>query len=137
MVSRTTISATLKQLKGKTTAKGFLISENLKWKPSDRLKTELTFTYFNTDSYDSRISIYEPSLLYTFGFRTLYNHGIRTSILASLPLGKLIGKDTSSLTLNAKLGSTVYFGQHTIGTGLELITQNHREDLQMQLRWKF
>lgn len=137
LASRTTISTTLKQLKGKTTAKGFLISENLKWKPSDRLKTELTFTYFNTDSYDSRISIYEPSLLYTFGFRTLYNHGIRTSFLASLPLGKLIGKDTSCLTLNAKLGSTVYFGQHTIGTGLELITQNHREDLQMQLRWKF
>lgn len=135
--SRTTISATLKHQKGKDTSKGFLISENLKWKPTDNLRTELTIAYFNTDSYDSRISIYEPSLLYSFGFRSLYNHGLRTSLLASIPLSKTTPKADSPLTLNAKIGSTIHFGQHSIGSGLELIAQNHREDLQLQLRWKF
>lgn len=143
---RTTINATLKQLESETTAKGFLISENLRLTlPKHKGRAELTFAYFNTDSYDSRISIYEPSLLYTFGFHSFYNHGIRTSLLASLPLSRLFGKaetksartNTANLTLNAKLGTTIYFGQQSIGTGLELIPQNHRTDLQMQLRWKF
>ena len=135
---RTTISGTLKQLKSSTTAKGFLISKNLRWSmKDDRARTELTFTYFNTDTYNSRISIYEPSLLYTVGFRSLYNHGIRTSLLASLALGKLIGSNPADLTLIAKLGNTIYFGQNSIGSGLELIPQNHRTDLQMQMRWRF
>ena len=135
---RTTLTATLKQLESETTAKGFLISENLRWTlPKEKGRAELTFTYFNTDSYDSRISLYEPSLLYTFGLRSLYNHGIRTSLLASVALGKLIGKGTTDRTLNAKLGNTIYFDQHSIGSGLELIPQNHRTDLQMQMRWRF
>lgn len=140
---RTTLTATLKQLESETTAKGFLISENLRLTlPKEKGRAELTFAYFNTDSYNSRISLYEPSLLYTLGFHSFYNHGIRTSLLASLPLSHLFGKaaarkNTANLTLNAKLANTIYFGQHSIGTGLELIPQNHRTDLQMQLRWKF
>jgi hypothetical protein len=140
---RTTLTATLKQLESETTAKGFLISENLRLTlPKEKGRAELTFAYFNTDSYNSRISLYEPSLLYTLGFHSFYNHGIRTSLLASLPLSRLFGKaaarkNTANLTLNAKLANTIYFGQESIGTGLELIPQNHRTDLQMQLRWKF
>lgn len=142
---RTTLTATLKQLESETTAKGFLISENLRLTlPKEKGRAELTFAYFNTDSYNSRISLYEPSLLYTLGFHSFYNHGIRTSLLASMPLSRFFGKaasrsstNTANLTLNAKLANTIYFGQQTIGTGLELIPQNHRTDLQMQLRWKF
>lgn len=144
---RTTLTGTLKQIEATTTARGFLISENLRWAPSEGIlnKIDLTLAYFNTDSYDSRISVYEPSLLYTFGFHSLYNHGIRTALLASLPLDNIFGKAKSksvrkniaNLTFNAKLANTIYFRQQSIGTGLELIPQNHRTDLQMQLRWKF
>jgi hypothetical protein len=134
---RTSLTATLKQLESLTTAKGFLISENLRWTPrSKQGRAELTLTYFNTDSYDSRISIYEPSLLYSFGFRSLYNHGIRTSLLASLPLSSIFSSTSLDLTLIGKLGNTIYFGQQSIGSGLELIPQNHRTDLQIQVRWK-
>ena len=41
------------------------------------------------------------------------------------------------LYLVTKLGSTRYFNRSTIGTGLDQILHNHREDLQLQLQWKF
>ena len=57
--------------------------------------------------------------------------GIRAILVASLPLVK------KSLFLNAKLVMTHYFNRSNIGKGLELINAHHREDLQVQLRWKF
>ena len=32
---------------------------------------------------------------------------------------------------------TKYFDRDVIGSGLEMIDANHREDLQVQARWKF
>ncbi len=127
---RTTITGVIKTAPDHT-SKGILLSENLRWADSDRKsRAEFTLTYFHTDNYESRISIYEPSLLYTFGFRPLYHHGLRSSLLVSMPLYR-------NINLCAKIGSTFYFNRNTIGSGLELIRQNHREDLQVQLRAKF
>jgi hypothetical protein len=41
------------------------------------------------------------------------------------------------LTLTGKFGITKYFNRDTIGSGTELIAANHREDLQVMVRWKF
>ncbi len=128
---RTTISGVLKTIQTETSAKGMLMSQYIGWKDEDRrIRAALNVTWFNTDGYDSRISIYEPSLLHTFGFRQLYDHGIRTAALLSIPLCK-------QLTLRTKLGSTYYFNRQSIGTGLELISHKHREDIQVQLYAKF
>ena len=111
---------------------GFAISENARWQnPKTKLSIDLGITYFNTDSYDARIYNYEPSLLYTFGTTSYYYHGIRTTLLASIPLIK------KSLSLNTKFSLTKYFNKETIGSGLNLINADHKEDLQVQLRWKF
>ena len=91
----------------------------------------LSPTYFNTDTYNARISHYEPSLLYAYGSTLYYYMGVRTSLLASIPLFK------QSLYINTKLGITKYFNRSTISSGLERINANHREDLQVQIRWKF
>lgn len=110
---------------------GFAFGENIRWqKPSSKAHIDFGITYFSTDSYDSRVYAYEPSLLYAFGFSSYYYKGIRTTLLATLPLKK----DTFLIT--AKLGATHYINKETIGTGLDLIDANHREDLQVQLRWK-
>jgi hypothetical protein len=74
---------------------------------------------------------FEPSLLYSLGSTSYYYKGIRTTLLASVPIVK------QSLFINAKLGMTKYFNRPTIGSGLEMIDANHREDLQVQVRWKF
>ncbi len=127
---RTTLTGVVKTAPNHT-SKGILLSENIRWAIHDRkARAELTLTYFNTDGYDSRISIYEPSLLYTFGFRSLYHHGLRSSLLLSMPIYR-------SISLCAKVGSTFYFNRNTIGSGLEQINNHHREDLQVQLRARF
>ena len=112
--------------------RGFAIGENIRWQnPKNKCRIDLGITYFNTDNYDARVYNYEPSLLYTFGSTSYYDHGIRTTLLASVPIVK------QSLFIHAKFGMTHYFNRDTIGSGLEMIEANHREDLQVQFRWKF
>ena len=112
--------------------KGFAIGENIRWQnPNTKCRLDFGITYFNTDTYNARISHYEPSLLYAFGSTLYYFKGVRTSLLASIPLFK------QSLYINTKLGITKYFNRSTISSGLERINANHREDLQVQIRWKF
>ncbi|MDE6721719.1 MAG: helix-hairpin-helix domain-containing protein [Bacteroidaceae bacterium] len=111
---------------------GFAICENLRWQnPNTECRIDLGIAYFNTDTYNTRIYHYEPSLLYTFGSTSYYYKGIRTTLFASIPLIK------HSLSINAKLGMTKYFNRSTISSGLEMIDANHREDLQVQLQYKF
>ena len=111
---------------------GFTLGENLRWQdPDTKLRLDLGILYFHTDSYDSRIYAYEPSLLYAFASTAFHDQGVRTTLLGSVPLMR------NTLSLQAKLGLTHYFNRDTIGTGLEQIDANHREDLLVQLRWKF
>jgi hypothetical protein len=112
--------------------KGFAIGENIRWQnPRNKCRIDFGITYFNTDSYNARVYNYESSLLYTSGSTSYYYQGIRTTLLASIPIAK------QTLFINAKLGMTRYFNRDTIGSGLEMIDGNHREDLQVQVRWKF
>ncbi|MBQ6964789.1 MAG: helix-hairpin-helix domain-containing protein [Bacteroidaceae bacterium] len=129
---RTSASGSLISFGANPNEKGFAIGENLRWQnPQTKLRIDLGIIYFNTDSYDSRIYNYEPSLLYSYASTSYYYQGIRTTLLASIPIIK------QSLFINAKLGMTKYFDRESIGTGLEMINADHREDLQVQVRWKF
>ena len=128
---RTSATGTMIQFGANPNETGFAISENIRWQhPKNKCRIDLGITYFNTDSYNARVYNYEPSLLYTFGSTSYYDQGIRTTLLASVPIVK------QSLFIHAKLGMTHYFNRDTIGSGLEMIDANHREDLQVQLRWK-
>ena len=110
---------------------GLLLAENVRWQSSDGGRhVSLMAAYFNTDSYASRVWTYEPSLLYSLGMNSFFYHGLRVAVVASANVSK-------SLRLQCKLGHTSYFGRNTIGTGLEQISQSHREDLLLQARWTF
>lgn len=113
-----------------TNSKGFGIGESIRYNDNKRIRLDFSTIFFNTDSYDSRIYNYESSLLYTFAMTSYYYKGIRLTLLASW---KILEK----LSLTAKFGSTIYFNKGNIGSGLEEIKSNHKEDLQLQLRWKF
>ena len=129
---RTSVAGTLITFGNNPNEKGLAIGENIRWQnPKNKCRIDFGITYFNTDSYNARVYHYEPTLLYSFGSTSYYYEGIRTTLLASIPIMK------QSLSLNAKLGMTRYFDRDTIGTGLEMIDANHREDLQVQVRWKF
>lgn len=128
---KTVAIATASSFASTGTDKGFFVSENLRWRfCSGKGRLDFSVVYFNTDSYAARIYTYEPSLLYVYGFSSYFYHGLRTSVLASFAFG-------GGLSATAKLGSTRYFNRTSISTGTEMIAANHREDLQIQLRWKF
>lgn len=129
---RTSATGTLISFGDNPNEKGFAIGESFRWQsPKTKCRIDFGVTYFNTDSYNARIYYYEPSLLYSFSYTSYYYEGIRTTLLASVPIVK------QSLFINTKLGMTKYFNRDTIGTGLEMIDASHREDLQVQVRWKF
>lgn len=129
---RTSATGTLVSFGIDPNEKGFAIGENVRWQnPKNKCRIDFGITYFNTDSYNARVYNYEPTLLYSFGSTSYYYEGIRTTLLASVPIVK------QSLFINAKLGMTKYFNRDVIGSGLEMIDANHREDLQVQVRWKF
>ena len=47
------------------TETGLAICENFRWQNNKKIRFDLGITYFNTNSYDARVYIYEPSLLYS------------------------------------------------------------------------
>lgn len=113
---------------------GYLLSQHIRHErmvnhQKGKQKIDVMFTYFHTDSYAAKVYTTTPSLLYTLGMNALYGHGINIVALFSRSL-------SSHLSATCKLSVTKYFDRNTIGTGLELIHASHKEDVQLQLRWK-
>ena len=113
---------------------GYLLSQHVRYErmvnhQKGRQRMDLMLTYFHTDSYAAKVYTTTPSLLYTFGMNALYGHGINAVALYSRSLSR-------HLSAICKFSVTKYFDRNTIGTGLELINASHKEDMQLQLRWK-
>jgi len=108
---------------------GMMLSESLsytyRW-----LRLNAGGGYFHTDSYDSRIYLYELSPLYTYSMSSFYGEGIRYWLMARAQIG-------SKLMLTAKVGITDYFDRSTIGSSYQQIAASSQTDLDVQLRWKF
>ena len=88
------------------------------------------FGYFHTDSYSSRVYLYELGPLYTYSSQMFYGEGIRYWLMARANIGK-------SLTLTAKLGVTDYFDRSTISSSYQQIDASSLSDLDLEVRWKF
>lgn len=92
-----------------------------------KITITLTTAYFHSNDYKIPMTVYEPTVLQTFGFLTLYNQGIRCSTLLRWDTNK-------HLTLMAKYGNTTYLHQNTISTGMAQINTNYKNDLTFYLR---
>jgi hypothetical protein len=116
------------------TEQGWLISQHAACTAtlgrSMALQLSAMAALFNTDSYQSRIYVYERQLQHEFYFPTYYGEGLRMALQARADVG-------SRLRLALRLGHTNYFDRSAIGTGLQQISHSHQTDLDMQLRWKF
>ena len=86
--------------------------------------------YFHTDSYDSRVYLYESGPLYNYGFSQFSGEGIRYWLMARAEINK-------RLILTAKFGTTDYFDRSVIGSSYQQIDGSSQSDLDLQLRWKF
>ena len=88
-------------------------------------------TAFYAD-YAARLYGYERGLLYAYNYQMYYGTGIRNYLLLQYS-----HREVPRLTATFKLGSTRYFDRDVIGSGVTMISANHREDIQLQLRYTF
>jgi hypothetical protein len=109
---------------------GYFLCQDVAYKPENK-PYSLTFRYaiFDTDDYDSRVYAYENDVLYSFSVPALYGKGMRVYLLGKVKIFK-------SLTLYARIGSTIYSDRNEIGSGLTLIESNHKTDLKVEAIWK-
>lgn len=109
--------------------RGLMVSETLglthRW-----LRLNGGVGWFHTDSYDSRVYLYELGPLYTYSVTQFYGEGIRYWLMARANIGKRV-------MLTAKIGVTDYFDRSTIGNSYQQINASSQTDLDLQLRWKF
>lgn len=95
------------------------------------LRISSGFTAFHTD-YATRIYSYERGLLYTYNSQMFHGNGIRASLFFQYS-----HKELPHLSATAKAGATYYFDRETIGSGANMIDANHKEDIQLQVRYTF
>jgi hypothetical protein len=108
---------------------GMMISQSLSYE-GRWLRLNGGVGYFHTDSYDSRVYLYEKGPLYTYGLASFYGEGIRYWLMARAAIGQ-------KLTLTAKIGVTDYFDRSTIGSSYQQIDASSMTDMDLQVRWKF
>ena len=85
--------------------------------------------YFHTDSYASRLYVYERSPLYNFSFPSYYGEGLRFALMTQASVGRY-------LSFTIKFGLTRYFDRETISSGLQQINGPMQTDLDVQMRWR-
>ena len=94
------------------------------------LQADAFVAYFNTDSYDSRLYVYERGMAYSFHMPAYHGHGMRGSLMARADVGK-------RLMVAAKVGMTAYFDRDTIGSGYRQVDGSTMVDIDLQARWSF
>ena len=109
--------------------RGWMLSQSLGYE-ARKLRLSGGVGYFHTDSYDSRVYLYESGPLYNYGFSQYSGEGIRYWLLARVEMGK-------RLMVTAKFGTTDYFDRSVIGSSYQQIDGSSQSDVDLQVRWRF
>lgn len=96
----------------------------------DCLQASLFAAWFNTDTYNCNIPVYEKGLRYSYGFNTLYGKGWRLATVIRC-------KPMERLNLGLKLGSTIFLDRDAISSAQQRIDSNHKEDISVQFSHSF
>ncbi|MCL1937210.1 MAG: helix-hairpin-helix domain-containing protein [Candidatus Azobacteroides sp.] len=86
--------------------------------------------YFHTGNWNTKISVYEKNVLYTFGYSMYYGEGLRYYLLVKWKINK-------PLSIYLKCGSTHYLDRNAIGSGLEEITGKEKTDIYCLIKYNF
>ena len=95
------------------------------------LRFSAGLTAFRAD-YAARLYGYEQGLLYGYNYQTYPGTGLRGYVLV-----QYAHKRAPRLTATAKLGATRYLDREALGSGAAMIAANHKEDIQLQVRYMF
>ena len=108
---------------------GFLVYQDVKIQPSRTFRIIGRFTFFDTDSFDSRVFQYENDLPGVVTNRALFGQGARWYLLFGY-------KPLKSLSLNIKYSATVRNDTEIIGSGADRLEGNLDRRLALQLETK-
>lgn len=109
---------------------GTYLSQGLRYQPTSSLQFDARIAFFDTDGYKTRIYSYEHDLLYSFSVPVFFDRGRRSYVLLEY-------SPTSTVTVEAKYGTTRYDNRARIGSGLNQIDGPRRRKIALQLRWDF
>jgi hypothetical protein len=110
---------------------GFLIFQDISLKPmGSKLSGNARLAYFYTDSYNSRLYAYEDDVLYSSGFGMYNGKGFRTYLNLRYKLRR-------NLDVWTKYAVFLYQDVNTVGSGLDQIQGNKKNDVKFQLRYQF
>ena len=109
---------------------GMIFTQDFIYRPkSSPLDLSLRYALFDTDSYDTRIYTYESNALYVFSVPAYYYKGSRAYALIRYTFLRKID-------VWVKYGRNIYANRSSLGSGSEMINQNTRSDITVQLRFK-
>lgn len=106
----------------------YLIYQDILYNPENQ-PFSLAFRYALFDSPKGAVYAYENDVLNAFSIGSFYHKGMRIYLLGKVKL-------RWGLSINAKIGSTIYSDVNEIGSGLELIEGNVKTEGKLQLVWK-
>lgn len=111
---------------------GLLVSHDIIYKrPGRKLGFAFRYAVFATDSYDSRIYMFETDMPGAFSIPSVYYKGMRTYLLMSYDIMR-------GVEAWVRISRTVYSNQDVISEGSQNEIQgNHKTELKAQLRFTF
>ncbi|MGL5957376.1 MAG: helix-hairpin-helix domain-containing protein [Phocaeicola sp.] len=110
---------------------GYAVGQSIRYKWKNiPAQIDWSGVYFSTSDYDSRITLYEKSVLYAYSMPSFYKQGFRSALNLRCEFYK-------RLLMELKYGVTYYTNLDELGSGLEKIEGNVKSDLIVQLRYKF
>ena len=109
---------------------GWLIYQDLRWIPTSKIRIDMRYTLFDTESFDSRIYQYENDLLYTFSNPVLNGEGQRTYVLVKY-------SPFEFMDIWLKWGTFIYENVFTVGSGNDEVRGNSRNRIGAQVRLSF
>jgi hypothetical protein len=113
----------------KNAEQGFLsyVEGQYEWK---KLSANIRLQYFETNSYNSRIYVYESDVLYSFSIPAFYDKGFRYYLNLQYDL-------TKKFQVWLRCAQTLYSNQSVIGSGLDEINGSTRSEFKIQIRYNF
>jgi hypothetical protein len=111
--------------------KGFVMAQDLVFRPTKfPVDVSVRYALFDTDSFDTRLYLFESNLLNVFSIPAYFNEGSRYYILLKYEYKK-------NVELWLRYAAFVYANQTALGTGPERIDGSTRSEVGVQLRVRF
>jgi len=117
--------------KGADPQNGFLTYIDVIFKPVlSSFSGNVRLSYFETDSYDSRIYAFENDVLYGYSIPVFFDKGYRYYLNLHYKLSR-------KLSFWSRFAQTIYSNKSQIGSGLDLINGNKKTEIRFQMIYEF